>query len=323
MQGKRYQLGKQHGPWMILVASFHTTAPDGKTVKGKTPEQAADELIYELRKSGIPAYVFQRTPENEVISTVDRAGRDDRRKNLRRVASTCVIAGNYPSIDDETAQKTLAWIKKFRPKSLEDGVVYQPTPGRPGPLSGAFLTINPLLSAEEVAQRRRDPLLAQLNSGVRHSLLEADGEFTLVIATFTGKSVTQVGKGQSISLDSFLKDNDLDDAAMQAQQLAIALRDNEGVDAYVWHDRFKSVVTAGAFRSQNDPRIRTLYEKFAAKPELVGQQQAPSMKVQFLAIDGRGRKLDPEKVNPAQLDSRVKLWAFDPNPQLMRIPKWR
>ncbi|MFG0333148.1 MAG: hypothetical protein ACF8TS_07290, partial [Maioricimonas sp. JB049] len=121
----------------------------------------------------------------------------------------------------------------------------------------------------------------------------------------------------------FLKDNDLDAAAMQAQQLAIALRDNEGIDAYVWHDRFNSVVTVGAFDSPRDPKIRLFYQKFAATQEVVGEQNTPSVKVQFLAIDGNGRKLDPEKVNPAQLDGRVKLWAFDPNPQLMRIPQWR
>ena len=50
VRGKRYRITTRHGPWMIFVASLH-----GNTARG-----AADSLVYELRKLGIPAYTFSQ-----------------------------------------------------------------------------------------------------------------------------------------------------------------------------------------------------------------------------------------------------------------------
>lgn len=312
VRGKSYSLTRQHGPWMIMVASFHTTAADGQTDEGKSPQEAANDLVYELRTKGIPAYTYEIEPESELLPTVDRLGQPVLRRNLRRVKSLCVLAGNYPSFEDDVAQKTLAWLKKYDPQCLKEGVTFKPTPGRPLPLSGAFLCVNPLLSPDEVAARRVDPFVRQLNSGVRYSLAENPGEYTLMVAHFGGKTYTQL-KSQPTLLE-FLKDNDLDEAARQANELAAALRQDldpqpespfRNLEAYVWHDLSESIVTVGSFRGPDDPALQRYLQMFSPGIDPVtGQIQS-----RYLAIGGKNQP------------SRV--WPFVPTPQLIRVPKLR
>ena len=316
---KEYTLTKNRGPWMIMVATFHATG-DGEVNEGKTPDQAASELVLELRQLGLPAYKLDYDPQQQLFSVKDRLGRDERRKNLRRVRSICVIAGNYHGIDEKVAQDTLKWIKKLHPKCLRDGVTYRPTPGRPGPLSGAFLTINPMLNPEEVEQRRQDPLLIRLNHGERHSLFENRGEFTLVVARFTGKQVS-VKAGQKIpDIKDFLKDNDLDDAGRQARELVAVLNGNydrrqqnalNNIEAYVWHDRHESIVTVGSFDSPTDPRIAKYREMFG--PKYVNVNGAPTyVPAEHLSVEGFGKNRD-----------ETRLWVFVPDGQLIRVPRMR
>lgn len=312
--GKTYTITKQHGPWMIMVASFHSTAVDGEVDEGKTPQQAASDLVYELRTKGIPAYIYEIEPGSGLMQTIDRLGQPTRRRNLRNVKSLCVLAGNYPSIDDDVAQKTLAWLKKFEPNALQEGVAYATLPGsqRQKPLSGAFLCMNPLLSAEEVAARRVDPLLRQLNTGMRHSLADNPGEYTLLVAHFGGKTVTEV-KHSPLGFD-FLKDNDLDAAAIEANDLAAALRQDldpqpgspfRNLEAYVWHDRNESIVTVGSFQRPDDPAIQHYIKMFSPAPHPTTGEIQP----RYLAIGEKG--------------AGARVWAFVPTPQLIVAPKLR
>ncbi len=124
---QEYTLGKEHGPWMIMVATFHATG-DGETDEGKTPEQAAHDLIIELRQKD-PRLRLHLRRKSERIRTTDRQGREEIRKPLRRVTTTCVFAGNYPSLSDEKAQATLKWVKKYSPKAFEEGVVVRTQEG--------------------------------------------------------------------------------------------------------------------------------------------------------------------------------------------------
>ncbi len=327
--GKRYTLTREHGPWMIMVASFHTTGADGQTEEGKSPEQAADELVLELRRKGIPGYVYAIEPEAQLIQTIDRQGRPDRRKNLRRVKSIGVLAGNYENIDDKLAQKTLGWVKDYDPKCLKEGVVFQASATRRTPLAGAFLTVNPLLAPDEVAARQLDPLLLRLNHGERYSLLGCKGDFTLVIASFSGKAKT-TGHDQQPG-DDFLKDNDLDNAAQEARDLAVALRQHEKVDAFVWHDRKASLVTVGSFDSQDDPGIAGMRQRFGALQRVTTDVPPSVMGVKFLALDARGSRItdvvDPSvgtrvlNVGSVDYGAIARIWPFEPNPQLMRVPR--
>ncbi len=322
---KTYTLDKVHGPWMIMVASFHSAFTNGEKQLGKTPMEAAQALVLELRQSKIPAYIYEVKGKNESLKSQDLLGREQRMKNMRVVDSICVLAGNYPTIDAPKAQQTLKYIKQLQPKCLATGIDYVKSPGRPGPLSKAFLTPNPLLTFEELeaAKQASDPLLVSLNNGEQFSLYENTGKFTLVIARFSGKTINVVNESME-KAESYFTDggNDLDQAALSARDLVHALRSREPlskfdhpdfadfaaysrVDAYVWHDRTSSVVTVGSFESPNDPAIRKYMDLFGPRSQVsaAGQQQA-------------GLRYLPVK----QSEGGFTYIPFEPTPQLMAVP---
>lgn len=362
VRGEKYHLTKHHGPWMIMVASFKTPPKTRKSRTGMTPMQAADELVYELRKAGIPAYTYQRKEEREHVRSVDEHGRLRQRAYISTRDDVCVLAGNYKSADDsnkagKVAHATLDWIeKKFQPKfltepdhafaqsradqrssvrKLKSGGILRLTPGkkRNGLLSGAFLTLNPLLSPEEVQSLRHDPLLLKINTGDELSLLNNRGKYSVIVASFYGKSSNaQVGKA---GMDKFMKsfnqfkiskkNNQLTQAAYSAWELATSLRQghffvNQGTnprsqkfDAWVFHDRFRSVVTVGSFDRPDDPRIKKIQETFRAKLREHKQTRRQVLTAEQLTI--------PAKLAPGQTPSRM--WIFDPSPQLIRVPKFQ
>src|SRR5262245_7883760 len=94
--GKRYDLGKHHGPWMLMVATFHSYMADAQ--EGKLPEQAADDLVLELRQKNLPAYVYKVEGDNRLTETFDDNGRPERKKNLRKLTTWAVLAGNYDAV---------------------------------------------------------------------------------------------------------------------------------------------------------------------------------------------------------------------------------
>src|SRR3990172_2014965 len=102
VKGKAYSLTKKNGPWMVMVASFHEPPGDRKS-DGMTPEQAANELVYELRKMNIPAYTYAWDDViDEVQDAPTREGRPVRLgKYVSRQKSIGVLAGNY----QEAAEK--------------------------------------------------------------------------------------------------------------------------------------------------------------------------------------------------------------------------
>jgi hypothetical protein len=348
VQGKRYTLTERHGPWMIMVAGLYSVSPDGIVRDGKTPEQLADELVYELRSRGIPAYAYAVDGIDEAVETIDRLGRQETRRFQTTRGQVCVIAGNYKSFDDPTAQKTLAYIKKLYPECLGQKNVKLFKKKSQGPLSGAFLTINPLLSPEEVKARQHDPLLVKLNAGSKYSLYDNKGQYSLVVATFSGKKVAHLGnsnapeafaalelinRSDEAGSDGFGRfwkkdqESDLNAASANAWELAVALRERENIDAYVWHDRYQSIVTVGSFESPNDPALKKYLMVFAPSPiaqtggtagDEVVFAGAPSRNFgvaagggnKIYAISGYGEKRNENR-----------LWAFDPTPVMMRVPQ--
>ena len=113
----------------------------------------------------------------------------------------------------------------------------------------AFLTRNPLLPEEFFLDTPKvDELVEKLNKNVEHSLLDCPGKYTVRVATFTGKEVTDFGNGARASqLPAQLTDT-LDRAAYKANKLTTALREDK-VEAYEFHDRYGSYVTIGSFDS--------------------------------------------------------------------------
>lgn len=315
VKGKEYHLSKAHGPWMIMVASL-AEPPAERRKEGISPQEAANQLVYDLRKKGIPAYTYSQKEVRNHVKSYDRLGRERERSYLAQNDRICVIAGNYNSVDDKVGQQTLAYIKKLQPKSWEQHGNYKKTPGRPGPLSGAFLTINPKLSPDEVMQRKHDPLLLKLNSGSDMSLLTNTGKYTLVVASFYGRSQTQAGFSQiSEAMQNFKVTDSLDEAAMSAWRLAGILRERQemrsmNMKSYVFHDRYKSIVTLGEFDSPTDPRIPKLIEIFRAKTRRNPENGQTILTAEIITIPGDTPRSPPQQS-----------FIFDPQPKLMEVPK--
>ncbi len=306
IQGKEYFLTKKHGPWMVMVAVFSEPPEDMKS-EGMGPEEAAQSLVLELRKKGIPAYTFWRDEKTESIQTINRRHQREKRTYFLD-KEICVLAGNYNSPEEkkQLAKRTLAWVKKYDPKCLKGDGIYKKTPGQPGPLSGAFLTINPMLSPEEAMKRKRDPDVIRFNSHYEYSLLDNPGKYTVVVASFYGNSVTQVaGRKGANSHKKLGTGFGLEVAADKAWQVMRTLRERENIEAYIFHDRKKSIVTVGSFNSKDDPRIRQISQKFSAK-----WKQDP--------VTGK-RTLHAE---PYILPSQDGQWlcTFDPQPKVIEVP---
>jgi hypothetical protein len=332
VHGKHYSLTKRHGPWMIMVASFNKPSELEKT-EGMSPMQAAEELVYELRCKGIPAYIYQQDEIEGNLTTVDRRTQAERKAKTRNWAGgICVLAGNYSSSNDAVAQNTLKYIKKYRPRFLSDvaaetqtgpgekiqrsqsGGVFRTTPNRPGPLSGAFMTTNPKLSDEDLALRKRDPFILRLNTGSDYSLLQNPAKYTVVVATFQGKSdIYSEGSAKKVRPVS----SALSDAAERAWELCTALRRaksygyDRDFEAWIFHDRFSSIVTVGSFEAKDDPRIIATQNLFGAKVATVHADAPPSLGAEAFAI--------PRKA--ANPNDTVKTWIFDPFPQVIEIPR--
>lgn len=324
VRGKSYTLSKQHGPWMIMVASFRNV-PEDRREEGLSAEEAAAELVYELRQKGIPAYTYAQGAVIEHISTLDRQERNDDRIYAAQRDMISVIAGNYPSVDDDVAQKTLKYIKAYHPKFMKDeksGAIYRTTPGRKGPLSGAFMTVNPMVKSEELAMNKPDPDVLRWNTS-SHSLLYNKRKLTLVVATFSGKKVTPIGGSKyaghedqfAEKIESSNRDKgayNLNRAGEDAEQLTKLLRE-KGYEAYVYHDRFQSLVTVGGFDSETDPKVRTLVPHFCAK-----QKEDPVSKQNVVVAETLTTQIPPNRNNPS---GSQHTWIFDPQPQLMPVPR--
>jgi hypothetical protein len=322
-ENRTYQITKKHGPWMIMVASF-SERHEHVRVEGLSPSDAATQLVYALRKRGIPAYTFRMSEADKSNNDLgqDALGRTMRTRTPVQNNSISVIAGNYATVDDSTGQKTRDFIKRLSLKDLNleswtngGGLVFRQTPGQPGPFSGAFLTINPLFSQEEVAKTKRDPMLLRLNANAQYSILRNKGKYTLVVATFKGRSQTGIGeRNYQKALDVFKPGGTLVDGAARAWNVTRMLREGlfngsqqgHTFEAYEYHDRFESMVTVGSFDSPQDPRLNQLANIFRAK--------------QHQGANGKSFTTGESIVIPGNPPETV---IFDPIPKLIEVPRVR
>ena len=310
---KDYRLSPQNGPWLITVATLHKPGVDrpDELEAGKEDEsvarKAARELVLDLRKRGIPAYVFELRKSRESVRTVDRLGRQHERKTLSDDAQISVLAGNYTSVNDPTAVKTLDWVKRFRPPSFGDKAIYRKDGGK-GPLAGAFLTINPLMNPDEVRRRTVDPdevkLLRHLNAGNPYATTKCGGDYTLRIKTFKGRYSMKKLNGVT---------DRLNEAGQQAFNLCASLRDR-GVDAYVWHDRYESVVSVGGFTGKDDPGITSYRKRFTAQKSY-NPQTGVTQVVYKTEPPGRGNGVVQSAAEA------LNTWYFDAEPKLIPVPR--
>ena len=318
-----YRITEEEGPWLIMAATF----------SGEGAEEQAEELVLELRKRyKLKAYLHEMSfdfSESTKGRGIDRHG-DSIRMRYRRdgkMHEIAVLVGNFPSVEHGGVQRTLSKIKTLRPRALSldrdrkqtnqslaalrrvqtailpDGHENK----KKGPMGKAFITRNPLLPREHFVSQGLDDLVLRMNKGVKHSLLDCKGKYTVKVATFTGIVVIDQHKVQQYNKRKDLPSR-LEQAAVKSHDLTLALRE-KGYDAYEFHDRYASIVTVGSFNSvglprrdgkiEINPQIHTILKTFGGTP----LEGSPSM-------TGTGYK--PKSLKEIPLDLQ---------PQIVHVPR--
>ena len=308
---KSYALSEKQGPWLILAYTF----------AGDNAQERAAELALELRREfRLPAYTHRRRfdfDDQGAPRRLDRYGQVRKIKyRINELEEVAVLVGDFPSVDDERARKTLERIKyrcepeclKPSAKRVEDhpfvgfrGVWRTITTDKgirtkkvnAGPMVTALLTTNPLLPDEYYAPKGLDQFVIDMNKPVKHSLLECPGRYTVKVATFSGNVIIDQKKIQEAERGNV--SSRLAEAADKAHRLTEALRE-QGHEAYEFHDRGQSIVCVGSFDSYGapradgkieiNPRIHQIMTTFqASQNPLPGQMGLPVKVIAGIPLD--------------------------------------
>jgi hypothetical protein len=247
-----YLLTKECGPFMVMAHTF----------RGPDAARFAQALAMELRaEHQLRAYVYfdkikpMRSNVRGVPPTSspsDGDGKISEPEVYRIYDEAVVLVGDAPTMKD--AEALLKVVKKIKPAVLNN--VPSVFPWRVGAgLKKAIVTANPLIPAQHLFAREADPFVDGMNRGP-HSIYKNPGPYTLVVARFTGRS-TYNSEDPEFQGDSALKTSPLATATDEAELLATELNKDPalkkaGLEAYVYHDRKKSVVTLGSFPERID-----------------------------------------------------------------------
>jgi len=321
---KSYPLDDGNGPWVVMAMTF----------SGPYADDQARELVHELRSRYKLAAYTHRMHFDHTKDEAGKSGKASPRKvryRLNEMNEIAVLVGDYPSVDDRAAQKTLEKLKFAQPECLDlekrakEGKPDSRTLGRlrmiqqavlpessarkkRGPMGNAFITTNPLLPDEYFVPKGVDKLVLEMNAPVKFSLLDCPGKYTVKVATFTGRVVIDQKLIEQIEKKGKVFDSQLADAADKAHRLTMALR-QKGYEAYEFHDRYASMVTIGSFNSVGTPRAD-------GKIEINPQAHA------IMQTFGADRKTVPGQVaaqvgNP-KFEAGI---ALDIQPMLVEVPK--
>lgn len=358
-------LTEENGPWLVIAASFRG---DGAEAQAR---QLADEL---QRRHGMSAYVHNRAfdfSEDNPGRGIDNYGGPIRRRyQTEEAREFAVLVGDFPSIDDPEAQKTLERIKAMPESALraddDDSSAAAAQFHRfskmllgrneenheRGPLAKAFLTRNPLLPREYFVPKGVDDFVAKMNEGVKHSLLECPGKYSVQVATFRGKTILQTKDAKKKEESGgfgwgFGKDerDPLVEAAENAHLLTAELRAH-GWDAYEFHDRKESIVTIGSFdqvaqrlpdgRVVPTQPVQKIVQTFGAayntpSDPLTGddvrqQRRAAELKQQFnqMLTNNHGQytaSLNPKHVKIMRRNKVDRIIPIDVYPHAIEVPR--
>jgi hypothetical protein len=282
---KEYAITPEAGPWMILVTTY----------VGPEAPQLAHQMILEIRsRFDLPAYLVNR-------------GADERRKQQQeleqfrkqfpeytgpirhtRIQEQCaVLVGGYKDMD--MAHHALLAIKKLPPPSSEKLMAVLARAGPPqkvgdeeksllegtfiNPFPNSFVVPNPTVRQERKAENKNDPFLKKLNAHESLSLLRCKKPWTLMVATYQGMHTIQPTAAPSkvTSLFESLWGTNtgelLEASGQNAHNLADAMH-KLGIEAYVLHTRYGSLVTVGGFDRSDDPRMEQVRRTLASNVQL-------------------------------------------------------
>jgi hypothetical protein len=251
-----FLLTKGVGPYMVLA----------KTFRGPESERMALALVKELRQDyKLPAFILRTKDfpgKSNIRGIPPTAGSEVQQARLslpekvRTYDEAAVMVGDEKTQDN--ADQLLKQVKRIKPKCLEEmPSLYEKHQG----LKRAFSTTNPYVPAQYLFPKKKDRLMISMNSG-RQSVVHCPGQYSLMVANFTGRSTFNTQDNQFKSL-AFLKSSPLatahDDAERLADKLAKQPEIQElGQPVYVYHDRETSRVFIGSFERADDPRAVAL-----------------------------------------------------------------
>lgn len=348
-------LKAEHGPWMVLAASF-----EGEGAKKKAVQLAAElREEYRLKAYCLPK-MFDYTQSVAGVGFTPSGEQKKMKYQDDRVIESCaVLVGDFDSIEGEDIERTLNHVRTIKPKFYAQGgeassagdsskvaagdyrkwleklVVRKEEPKvkDPGPMSKAFLVRNPLLPADYFKSPTVDKFVKDLNQQPtlkEYNLLNCKSSFTVRVLTLKGKTA-YVSWGRSSELDE--AKSDLEAAAEQAYLVTKVLRD-AGYEAYQFHDRQESIVTIGGFDNlgkeladksfQYDPAIQQVVDRFKGTDRVTqskfGLTQTP--RLLFEIVDQNRVPELTKGTRPEQLEMFRKLSvAFDIIPLPIAVPK--
>lgn len=298
------QLTEVDGPWMILAHSFAGT--DGR----QQADQLADQLAAEF---GMPTFIHEENFDfSGKVDSPTVQGRVARYVNQSRYQAFAVLVGEYNAVDDPAIIKDLKRIKAARPavfategestppkantetpldavRNIQKGLLARVGKSSLGPMRNAFATTNPMLPQEYFMTPEVDSFIMELNQPWKHNLLENQGKFTVVVATFSGLSTIADGKKDK----EFTPNEDrMIKCAMLADKMTRGLRE-DGIEAYQFHDRHASMVTIGSFdrlganvpggKFEYDPAIRAVMETYCAGNKVEATASGPGLAPKHVA----------------------------------------
>jgi hypothetical protein len=297
------KLTEVDGPWMILATSF----------AGSEGRQKAERLADELSKDfGLPTFIHEENFDfTGKINQGGVTGRTLRYANQTQYQAFAVLVGEYDSVDHPQLIRDLKRIKVCKPKmyergdvdsgageaetpmdavkNLQRGLLKRVGKTPPGPLHNAFATTNPMLPEEYFLIPEVDSFVMELNSQVEYSLLDNPGKFTVVVATFAGLSTIVDGRKDKAFEPSSER---MESCALNAHKMVRELR-KQGVEAYEFHDRTRSLVTIGSFHSlgqtkpdggfEYTPAIRRVMETHRAGSDQEPTQFGPGIRARHVA----------------------------------------
>ncbi len=295
-----YLLTKECGPFMVVAHTF----------RGPEAVKYAQALAMELRSAHqLRAYIYFKKikPMNSNVrgvpptsSPADGEGRISEPEVYRIYDEAAVLVGDAPTMKE--AESLLKAVKKVKPAILDS--VPSIFPWRKGTgLKNAVVTANPLIPAQQLFAREADPIVDRMNRGP-HSIYNNPGPFTLVVARFTGRS-TYSESDKDFFDDANLKTSPLATASDEAELLAAELNKDPmlkkaGMEAYVYHDRKKSVVTLGSFpekieskdlpRNQKVQSIQQHLDKLNQQYLNSGKFQSPLAPVDVMSVPQRAQQ---------------------------------
>jgi hypothetical protein len=306
---KEFLVTPMAGAWMICLASY--SGPEAA-------QMARDFVLVLRDPKGpykMTAYVFNRGGEERQkeklrIEQLKRQMREKYKEmgvdvpppirvpKIRIEDQYAVLVGSFK--DMASARRQLDAVRKLAlpdpaKVKMDSAYIIDPKTNK-----GESAWINPFLSAFVVPNPTApppaannniawDPFLRDLNANESYSLLKSPRAITLLVKQYQGAALVQPQTNAGGGIGKFGMGKDamvgatLDKAGVSAHNLAEEMRrklglDKMGLEPYVLHTRYYSMVTVGSFEEKDTERIQRAQETWARmvaqmNPQLQAQVQ--------------------------------------------------